>query len=130
MWLNQLTLQQRRTLLGLAHNVVVSDGLLDPNEERMLAAFKREMELAPETETDYVELAGIDTIFDSPPARRIALLNLIHLSYADGALEVEEECLLQELAEAFDIPAAEFALFDNWVKRLLALEQEGQALLR
>ncbi len=115
-------------MLGLAHNVVVSDGLLDPNEERMLAEFKREMELAPETETDYVEMAGIESVFDTPRSRRIALINLIHLSYADGALEIEEECLLRELAEAFEVSAAEFALLDNWVKRLLALEQEGLAL--
>lgn len=128
MWLVNLTAGQRRALLGLAHNVVVSDGLLDPNEERMLKDFKREMELAPNTETDYVEMAGIESVFDTSRSRRIALINLIHLSYADGALEIEEECLLRELAEAFDIPAAEFALLDNWVKRLLALEQEAQAL--
>ncbi|MEX2561553.1 MAG: alpha-amylase family glycosyl hydrolase, partial [Pirellulales bacterium] len=74
------------------------DGLLDPNEERMLADFKREMELAPDTETDYVDMAGIETVFDSSRSRRIALINLIHLSYVDGALEIEEECLLRELA--------------------------------
>ena len=127
MWLANLTTLQRRALLGLAHNVVVSDGLLDPNEERMLEDFKREMELAPDTETDYVDMAGIEAVFDTPRTRRIVLINLIHLSYADGALEIEEECLLRELSEAFEVPAAEFALLDNWVKRLLALEQEAQA---
>lgn len=128
MWLANLTYEQRRSLLGLAHNVVVSDGLLDPNEERMLAEFKREMDLAPDTETDYVEMADIEGVFDTARSRRIALINLIHLSYADGALEIEEECLLRELAEAFEVPDEEFALLDNWVKRLLALEHEAQAL--
>ena len=41
MWMSSLTRQQREALLGLAHNVVVSDGLLDPNEEGMLDEFKR-----------------------------------------------------------------------------------------
>lgn len=129
MWLASLSAPQRRTLLGLAHNVVVSDGLLDPNEEAMLASFKREMELAPDTETDYVDLAGIERVFDTSRVRRIVLLNLIHLSYADGALEIEEECLLRELAETFDVSSAEFALLDNWVKRLVALEREASAFL-
>ncbi len=129
MWLTSLTAPQRRALLGLAHNVVVSDGLLDPNEESMLASFKREMELPPDTETDYVDLAGIEAVFETSRERRIVLLNLIHLSYADGALEIEEECLLRELAEAFDVSAAEFALLDNWVKRLVALEQEAATFL-
>ncbi len=129
MWLASLSLPQRRTLLGLAHNVVVSDGLLDPNEEAMLLSFKREMGLDPDTKTDYVELDGVEEVFDTPRLRRVVLLNLIHLSYADGALEIEEECLLRELAEAFEVPNAEFALLDNWVKRLLALEREAEAFL-
>lgn len=129
MWLQSLTARQRQTLLGLAHNVVVSDGLLDPNEERMLDQFKREMGLSPDAPTDYVELDGIERIFDSRRARRIALLNLIHLSYADGALEIEEECLLRQVADCFQVGRGEFDLLDNWVKRLRALEQEAQALL-
>lgn len=129
MWLTSLSAPQRRVLIGLAHNVVVSDGLLDPNEEAMLASFKREMDLPADTETDYVDLVGIEQVFDTSRSRRVALLNLIHLSYADGALEIEEECLLRELAEAFDVSAAEFALLDNWVKRLVALEQEATTFL-
>ncbi|TVS16808.1 MAG: hypothetical protein EA417_09165 [Gammaproteobacteria bacterium] len=129
MWLTSLSPPQRRTLLGLAHNIVVSDGLLDPNEEAMLLSFKREMGLEPDTETDYVELDGVEHVFDTPRSRRVVLVNLIRLSYADGALEIEEECLLRELADVFEVPNAEFALLDNWVKRLLALEREAEAFL-
>ena len=43
MWLSQLSGEQQETMLRLAHNVIVSDGLLDPNEEGMLEAFRREM---------------------------------------------------------------------------------------
>ena len=63
MWLASLSDTQRQTLMRLAHNVIVSDGLLDPNEEGMLDAFRREMELAPSTELEYLELEGIDAIF-------------------------------------------------------------------
>lgn len=129
MWLHSLTTEQREALMGLAHNVVVSDGLLDPNEELMMDQFRREMELSPEIGADYLELDGIERIFDSSRSRRIALLNLIHLSYADGALEIEEECVLKELARAFEVDDGEFQLLENWVKRLLTLEQEGQGLL-
>ncbi len=129
MWLSALDRRQRETLLGLAHNVVVSDGLLDPNEELMIAQFKREMDLSPDTETDYVELDGIERVFDTPRVRRIVLINLIHLSYADGALEIEEECVLREVAVAFGVPRAELEQLDNWVKRFVALEQEAQAFL-
>lgn len=129
MWLQSLTAPQRETLINLAYNVVVSDGLLDPNEEQMLERFRREMELPAEAELDYISLDGIAEVFASPRSRRIVLINLIHLSYVDGALEIEEECLLREVACAFGVEQAEFALLDNWVKRLVSLEQEGVGLL-
>jgi tellurite resistance protein len=115
--------------LGLAHNVVVSDGLLDPNEETMLDEFKREMELNPELQSEYLELDGIEQVFDSRRSRTVALLNLLRLSYVDGAFEIEEECLLKEVSRAFSISDDEFLLMDNWVKRLMALEGEAQDLM-
>lgn len=129
MWLSSLHPEQRQALLGLAHNVIVSDGLLDPNEEGMLDEFKREMELNPAEESDYLELDGIERIFDTRKSRVIALLNLIRLSYADGAFEIEEECLLKEISRTFEVSDEDFLLLDNWVRRLLALETEARSLM-
>jgi tellurite resistance protein len=129
MWLSSLQPEQRKALLGLAHNVIVSDGLLDPNEEGMLDQFKREMELHPSIESDYLELDGIEEVFDTRKSRVIALLNLIRLSYADGAFEIEEECLLKEISRTFSVSDDEFLLLDNWVRRLVALENEARGLM-
>ena len=129
MWLSSLTVEQREALMGLAHNVVVSDGLLDPNEEGMLDEFKREMELQPGSEMEYLELSGIEKVFDTRKSRVVALLNLLRLGYADGAFEIEEECLLREVCRAFQLPDDEFLLLENWVRRLIALEEEARALM-
>ena len=129
MWLDSLTASQRETMLDLAHSVIVSDGLLDPNEECMLDQFRREMALSPEHRPRYVAVDGMERIFGAQRARRIVLLNLIQLSYVDGALEIEEECLLRELARVFGVPDDELALLENWVKRLVTLQQEGLGLL-
>ncbi len=129
MWLASLKPDQRQALIGLAHDVVVSDGLLDPNEEGMLDEFKREMELNVATESEYLELDGIEGIFDTRKSRLIALLNLLRLSYADGAFEIEEECLLKEISRAFDVTDDDFMLLDNWVRRLIALEDEARSLV-
>jgi len=125
MWLSSLSHDQRHALIRLAHNVVVSDGLLDPNEEGMLDEFRREMGLGGGEEVEYLELDGIGEIFDSRRARIIALLNLIKLSYADGAFEIEEECLLKEISHAFAVPDADFLLLDNWIRRMTSLESEA-----
>ncbi len=129
MWLSVLSDDQRHALLRLAHNVVVSDGLLDPNEEGMLDEFRREMDLSDPDELEYLELDGIDEVFDSRQTRIVALLNLLKLSYADGAFEIEEECLLKEISQSFEVADAEFQLLDNWIKRLIALEGEALELM-
>ena len=129
MWLSSLTDLQRNALLRLAHNVIVSDGLLDPNEEGMLDEFKREMELGQTGEVEYLELSGIERIFDTRKSRVVALLNLLRLGYADGAFEIEEECLLKEVCRAFQLPEDEFLLLDNWVRRLITLEEEARSLM-
>ena len=129
MWLSSLSQRQRDALLGLAHNVIVSDGLLDPNEENMMDEFKREMALKPDVVADYLELEGIDAVFDSQRTRTVAILNLLHLSYADGAFEIEEECLLKELARTFGMDDDDFRRLDDWVRRLVALEDEAHQLM-
>jgi|TARA_B100000902_G_scaffold201172_1_gene191685 tellurite resistance protein len=114
-------------MLRLAHNVIVSDGLLDPNEEGMLLELKQEMGLSELEELEYLELQGIQDVFQDKRSRVVVVINLIKLSYVDGAFEIEEECLLKEISRAFDISDTEFLLLDNWVRRLSALEEEAEA---
>ena len=128
MWLSSLSDDQRLALMRLAHNIVVSDGLLDPNEEGMLNEFRREMDLA-NSDVEYLELDGIEHVFEERSSRIIAILNLLKLSYADGAFEIEEECLLKEICRAFKVDDDEFLLLDNWVRRLNTLEEEARALM-
>ena len=128
MWLSSLSNDQRHALLRLAHNVIVSDGLLDPNEEDMLFELKREMALSDVGEVEYLELDGIQNVVQDRRSRIIVVINLLKLSYVDGAFEIEEECLLKEIARTFDITDQDFLLLDNWVRRLTALEDEVTAL--
>lgn len=127
MWLSSFSGDQRLVMLRLAHNVIVSDGLLDPNEEGMLLELKQEMGLSELEELEYLELQGIQDVFQDKRSRVVVVINLIKLSYVDGAFEIEEECLLKEISRAFDISDTEFLLLDNWVRRLSALEEEAEA---
>ena len=128
MWLSNLSKDQHQALIRLAHNVIVSDGLLDPNEEGMFDLLKKEMGIEDSEEVEYLSLDGIETTFPDRKTRIIVLINLIRIGYVDGAFEIEEECLLRDLANNFDIELDEFELLDNWVKRLVGLEKEAQAL--
>lgn len=129
MYLDALTTDQQETLICLAHNVVVSDGELDAAEKAMMDAMRREMSLPENIEARYVSLEGIAEIFDDRRSRAIAIIALVRLSYADGAYEIEERCYLDDLRKALDITGDEFDRIQAWVRRLVALEHDAQALL-
>ena len=129
MWLSTFSQQQREAMLRLAHNVIVSDGLLDPNEEGMLESFRREMGVAADFEVEYLDLPGVEGVFPDRRSRMIVLVNLCKLSYADGAFEIEEECLINEIRKACAVSEGHFSMLENWTKRLMALEAEGETLL-
>ncbi|MFT4677336.1 MAG: hypothetical protein ACJAX5_003514 [Patiriisocius sp.] len=129
MFLSSLTLKQKETFLCLAHNVVVSDGDLTVGEELMMEEMRREINMDRGFTPHYVELDGVELVFQTRKARVTVMIALIRLGYADGAFEVEEQSFLKVLCETFEISEADFALIDNWVKRLVALEKETSAFM-
>ena len=129
MFLSALSDNQKEAFMCLAHNVVVSDGDLTIEEQAMMEEMRREMELSPSFKATYLDIEGIEGVFDSKRTRTIVLLSLIRLGYADGAFEIEEQCFLRDLSGKFDISEKDFTLIDNWAKRLLALEREAKGFL-
>lgn len=129
MFLHELNQEQKRAFICLAHNVVVSDGDLTPDEQTMMDRLKQETGLDPSFEPHYIPLEGIDLVFDTRKSRTAVLINLIRLGYADGAFEVEEQFLVKQVCKLFDITDDEFTRIENWVLRLIALEREADTLM-
>lgn len=129
MFLSSLNQQQKEAFICLAHNVVVSDGDLTVAEQVMMEEMRREMGLEPGFEARYLDIEGIEQIFDSKRSRAIAMISLTRLGYADGAFEIEEQCFLRDLCRAFEMSQDEFNLIDNWVRRLMSLEREANSFM-
>ena len=91
----------------------------------MLDEFRREMAMGARSASGRVELSVVENTFDTVRSRRIAIINLIRLSYVDGEFDVEEECYLKQVAHRFGIEDAEFRRMDSWVRRLVTLEREA-----
>ena len=96
MWLSSLSNDQCHALLT-AHNVIASDGLLDPNEEDMLFELKREM--LSDVRSGVSELDGIQNVFQDRRSRIIVVINRAKLSYVDGALKSKKSVCLRRLRE-------------------------------
>ena len=129
MFLSSLNQAQKEAFLCLAHNVAVSDGEFQVGEEVMMNEMHREMGLDASFEAHYLDLEGIGVIFPCKRSRSVAIISLTRLAYADGAFEIEEQCFLKDLCEAFEITDADFTLIDNWVRRLISLQKEAQDFL-
>jgi hypothetical protein len=129
MFLATLNQQQKETFLCLAHNVVVSDGELCTGERAMLADMRIEMAIDDDYEAHYLPVQGLAQLFDQRRSRVIVLMSLIQLGHADNAYEIEERCVITELATEFSILASELQRIENWVERLIALQDEAFNLL-
>jgi len=129
MFLHELDDKQKEAFICLAHDVVVSDGELSAGERWMMDDLKREIGLSSEFEPHYMPIDGIGEIFDTKRARVATIIALIRLGYADGAFEIEEQLLLKEICSTFDITESDFSIIENWVRRLIALENEARAFM-
>lgn len=129
MFLYELTQAQKEAFICLGHNVVVSDGDLTPDEQVMMETLRREMGLDESFEPHYIPVEGIHELFESQRARVAVLINLIRLGYADGAFEVEEQMLVNQICQELKVDDEQFTRIENWVRRLIALEKEAGALM-
>jgi uncharacterized tellurite resistance protein B-like protein len=129
MWLMTLTEAQRKALIGLAQHLIHADYAVDPSEEFMLEDFRRQMKLYGDSGAPRESIEELSARFDSHMSRSVALLNLLRLCYADGSFDVEEETLMLRFAEALKFSDADYRVFEDWVRRLAQLEQEGKKLM-
>ena len=129
MFLHELNNEQKEAFICLAHNVVVSDGELTPDEQLMMDQLKREIGLARDFEPHYIPVEGIENIFDTRKSRVATIIAMIRLGYADGAFEIEEQFLLKDICKAFEVSDKDFVIIENWVRRLIALEKEASSFM-
>ena len=129
MFLESLTKQQKETFFYLAHDIVVSDGELSVGEKVMMEDMRREMNLPTSFKAKYLPLDGVEEIFNTRRSQAIVLISLIRLGYADGAFEIEEQCLLSDLCKLFNTSDTDFQRIENWVRRLISLEREANEFM-
>ncbi len=125
MFLSTLNEKQKKVFFCLAYSVVVSDGELNVGEKLLMEEMRREMGLDIDYSPYYIDVDGMDGLFETRRSRAVVLLSLIQLGYADGAFEIEEQSYLRALCRVFHVSDEDFALMENWVRRLVALNREA-----
>lgn len=127
MFLNQLLEEQKLAFLALCLKLIRSDGVSDPREERSFLAMRQEMGLWQQARLPQGSVEDLARCFTDRQSRRIVMLELLGLVYADGRFSDTERQLLRGLARLFAIDEDEASSLENWAVR--QIEQNNQALL-
>lgn len=100
MFLSALNQEEKILFLEMAMNLAIANNVVDETEVLMLDQYCKEMEI---TSFDKSQIHTVEEIIDafkgaSETSKRIAVLELIGLSYSDGEFDKIEDSALRDFA--------------------------------
>ncbi|MCP4146754.1 MAG: hypothetical protein GY757_03295 [bacterium] len=128
MFLNSLTLEQKKAFLALALKLIGADGVLDPRERTMIEGMRYEMGLYSETDLPKGYVEDLVKPFDTRQSRVIVMLESIAVALADEEMAGEEEKILRELAILFEFSEEDATAMEKWVLRYIDLIKEAKGM--
>ena len=130
MFLNRLNLKEKDAFLNLAHHVAHSDNQFSREEEFVITKYCMEMQMDDVSyDASEFDLGKTLDCFESEGHRKIALLEIMALVYADDVLAVEEQSLIDQMIEHFDLNPHLAVVYCQWAKSILSLFVQGEALI-
>ncbi len=129
MFLNMLDDDEKRAFAVLAERLVEADGLVIGREAHALASLKAEMDVT-ESDIDGRSVDELAGVFKGRRSKVAALLELIGLGYSDTSFSVNEESLINQVAQQMAISADELRDIEDWVKDHFVLVRQALILMR
>jgi len=130
MFLNRLTIEEKEAFLLLAHHVAHSDNNLTADEELVIDKYSMEMQMDDiEYDQAHFDLVDVLSKFTQDSHKKIALLEIMALVYADGVVAKEEDNLIKTMITQFDLNPNLAIVYREWSKSILSLFVQGEALI-
>jgi len=130
MFLNQLSQEEKGAFLELAHHIARSDHDFSEDQKSIIAKYCMEMQME---NIEYDENTfDIYTTLDkvkNERSRKIVLLEIMALIYADDFLHEEERKVLEKILEEFGLNYNLSVVYTQWAKTMLNLYIQGNALV-
>ncbi|MCP4897076.1 MAG: hypothetical protein GY906_08880 [bacterium] len=128
MFLVRLRRSQQIAFWSLAHEMVTADSTAAVGEVATLARLGREMGLDPDFQVERLSVDEAAERFDTDASRRLALLELLALGYADRDYSMVESALVRRLAMIWRVNSKTLEEIESWVLRRRRLKAEALAL--
>lgn len=105
MFLNQLNQREKEAFISLSIHAGKANGVLEENEIVMVREYCQEMELPMYDDKDIAPLSDVYGVFKSSDERikKIVLLEVLGLIYADGNYDEDEKSFVTNFAEAISL---------------------------
>ncbi len=129
MFLNRLTVDQKKAFLAIAMKIVGADRRLDMKERQTIEAMRFEMGLWTETDIPRGSIEELAKPFDTRQSQVILMLEGIALALTDEEFHGEEEKILRALALIFGFSEKEANAMENWVLHSKELQKEAEAMM-
>jgi uncharacterized tellurite resistance protein B-like protein len=121
MFLNLLKPEEKSAYLTLARRVISADSTIAKEEQTLLEAMKRELELSEDI-IDYlpdsVSIRELCDMFVSSKSKVSALMELIGIGFVDGHFVHQEKEVIYQIAENMGISKDETTMYIDWAKRV------------
>jgi len=130
MFLNRLSQEEKGAFLELAHHIARSDNDFSEDQKSIIAKYCMEMQMEDiEYNEDTFDIYTTLDKIQNPRSRKVILLEIMALIYADDFLHEEERKVLEKVLEEFELNYNLSIVYTQWAKTMLSLYMQGNALI-
>ncbi|MCC8164538.1 MAG: hypothetical protein LIO86_15570 [Lachnospiraceae bacterium] len=126
MFLNELNQKEKEAFINLCYYAVKDDAITE-GEKELLVEYCREMGISSYFfDDDTMSMETIKDIFkqSEKPVKKIVLLELLGMMYADGCYDISEQDFVKALAVDIDLEEADVETQNNMLRRYMDLVGE------
>lgn len=126
MFLDKLNNEEKEAFLSLSVHAAKANGVVEEEEKNMIEEYCREMGISFFDAEDVMPLSKVvETYIESEvQSRKIVLLEILGLVYADGTYDATEKAFIQDFAEKICLDPETVEKQTELVVRYLTLVKE------
>ncbi|WP_028492407.1 hypothetical protein [Thioalkalivibrio sp. ALE19] len=134
MYLADLSFDEKKIFLGLAHVIARTNGVYEETEKEVLVQFEKEMSLDEDLDEVVREFEGSDiesclSSVESLQSRRIIFMEALILVYANDHFDDAQKEIVDRMCDACRIDRRLYSLMAEWAQNMLSLNRQGRALI-
>lgn len=130
MFLNRLNREEKIAFLELAHHIARSDNDFSETQKSIIDKYCMEMQIEDiDYDDEKFDIYDALAVIEDRRSRKIVILEIMALIYADNFLHEEERKVLEKMLEEFDLNYHISIVYSEWAKAMLSLYTQGNSLI-